>query len=43
MPGNLGFMGGVWGLLEGARVTEKAVGEEWGKLGGLGWGGRKEG
>ena len=25
-------------LLEGERVREKGVGEEWGKLGGLGWG-----
>ena len=29
---------GVRGLLEGERVREKGVGEEWGKLGGLGWG-----
>ena len=43
MPGNLGCMG-VWeGLLEGERVREKEVGEEWGKLGGLGWGGSEEG
>ena len=34
---------GVGGLLEGERVREKGVGEEWGKLGGLGWGGREEG
>ena len=27
------------GLLEGERVREKGVGEEWGKLGVLGWGG----
>ena len=25
-------------MLEGERVREKGVGEEWGKLGGLGWG-----
>ena len=32
------------GLLEGERVKEKGVGEEWGKLGGLRWeGGRKDG
>ena len=31
-------MGWVGGLLEGERVREKGVGEEWGKLGGLGWG-----
>ena len=31
-------------MLEGERVREKGVGEEWGKLGGLGWGeGRKDG
>ena len=30
--------GGVGGLLEGERVREKGVGEEWGKLGGLRWG-----
>ena len=30
--------GGVGGLLEGGRVREKGVGEEWGKLGELGWG-----
>ena len=30
--------GGVGGLLEGERVREKGVGEEWGKLGGLGGG-----
>ena len=36
--------GGVGGLLEGERVREKGVGEEWGKLGGLGRGGaRKDG
>ena len=30
--------------MEGERVREKGVGEEWGKLGGLGWGGgRKDG
>ena len=29
---------GVGGLLEGERVREKGVGEEWGKLGGLEWG-----
>ena len=30
-------------MLEGERVREKGVGEEWGKLGGLGWGeGRKD-
>ena len=29
--------------MEGERVREKGVGEEWGKLGGLGWrGGRKD-
>ena len=33
---------GLGGLLEGERVREKGVGEEWGKLGGLGWG-REEG
>ena len=26
-------------MLEGERVREKGVGEEWVKLGGLGWGG----
>ena len=31
--------GGVGGLLEGERVREKGVGEEWGKIRGLGWGG----
>ena len=31
------------GLREGERVREKGVGEEWGKLGGLGLGGREEG
>ena len=35
-------MGGVGGLLEGERVREKGVGEEWGKLSGLGWGEREE-
>ena len=30
--------GGVGGFLEGERVREKGVEEEWGKLGGLGWG-----
>ena len=31
-------------MLEGERVREKGVGEEWGKFGGLGWrGGRKDG
>ena len=25
--------------MEGERVREKGVGEEWGKIGGLGWGG----
>ena len=30
---------GLGGLLEGERVREKGVGEEWGKLGGLGLGG----
>ena len=34
--------GGVGGLLEGERVREKGVGEDWGKIGGLGWG-REEG
>ena len=36
--------GGVELLLEGERVREKGVGEEWGKLGGLGWeeGGRMD-
>ena len=36
-------MGG-WegGLLEGERVREKGVGEEWGKLGGPGWGGGRK-
>ena len=29
---------GVGGLLEGERVREKGVGEEWGKLEGLRWG-----
>ena len=29
--------------MEGERVREKGVGEEWGKLGGPGWGGREEG
>ena len=30
--------------MEGERVREKGVGEKWGKLGGLGWGGgRKDG
>ena len=30
--------------MEGERVREMGVGEEWGKLGGLGWeGGRKDG
>ena len=38
MPGNLGVHGGGEGLLEGMRVREKGVGEEWGKLRGLGWG-----
>ena len=43
MPSKLGCMGGwVGGLLEGKRVREKGVGEEWGKLGGLRWG-REEG
>ena len=37
-------MGGVRWLLEGERVRDKGVGEEWGKLGGLGWErGRKDG
>ena len=36
--------GGGGGGLEGERVREKGVGEEWGKLGGLEWGrGRKDG
>ena len=35
-------MGGVGGLLEGERGREKGVGEEWGKLGGLGWGGGRK-
>ena len=30
--------GGVGWMLEGERVREKGVREEWGKLGGLGWG-----
>ena len=34
--------GGVGGLLEGERVREKGVGEEWGKLGGPGLGGGKK-
>ena len=29
------------GLLEGERVRENGVGEEWGKLVGLGWGREK--
>ena len=34
--------GGVGGLLEGERIREKGVGEEWGKL--VDWdGGREEG
>ena len=36
-------VGVVGGLLEGERVREKGVGEEWRKLGGLGWGWREEG
>ena len=28
--------------MEGERVREKGVGEEWGKLVGLGWGGGRE-
>ena len=32
----MGAWGGVGGLLEGERVRETGVGEEWGKLGGLG-------
>ena len=35
-------MGGVGELLEGERVREKGVGEEWGKLSGLGCGGGRE-
>ena len=34
--------GEVGELLEGERVREKGVGEEWGKLNGLGWGGGKQ-
>ena len=34
----LGAWGGVRGVLEGERVREKGVGDEWGKIGGLGWG-----
>ena len=37
-------LGVVGGFLEGERVREKGVGEEWGKLGGLECGGgRKDG
>ena len=35
-------MEGVGGLLEGERVREKGVGEEWGKLGGPRWGGGRK-
>ena len=31
-------MHGEVGWMEGERVRKKGVGEDWGKLGGLGWG-----
>ena len=38
----MGARGREW--MEEERVREKGIGEDWGKLGGLGWGGgRKDG